>query len=66
MLFINSVRTLIGYSKDNPIRVAVYHTNKKITTDKTIITIKTIISKILTLFKDVPSYNSCIKTFSSK
>lgn len=62
----NSVNTLIGYSKDNPILVAVYQTNKNITTDNTIITIRTIISKILTLFKDVPSYNSCINTFSSK
>lgn len=62
----NSVNTLIGYSKDNPILVAVYQTNKNITTDKTIITMRTIISKILTLFKDVPSYNSYINTFSSK
>ena len=62
----NSVNTFIGYSKDNPIRVAVYHTNKKITTDNTIITINTIISKIRTLLREVPSYSSCINTFSSK
>lgn len=37
ILFMNSVNTLIGYSNDNPILVAVYHTNRNITNNITIL-----------------------------